>query len=96
MTQRDIRTLGGNLVRWWLKQDGITQKQLLDKHLKWAKVLGTEAIDKALKRAGIERKDIKFLVVASSTGFLIPPLTCHLTECMGLSPHIQVCPLPVT
>jgi predicted naringenin-chalcone synthase len=48
-----------------------------------------QAIDKALTRAGIGREDIKFLAVATSTGFLIPGLTCHLVETMRLSPHIQ-------
>jgi predicted naringenin-chalcone synthase len=32
---------------------------------------------------------VKFLAVATSTGFLIPGLTCHLVEAMRLSPHIQ-------
>ncbi|KAK3249796.1 hypothetical protein CYMTET_40793 [Cymbomonas tetramitiformis] len=69
--------------------EAVTQKYLLDKHLRWAKILGERAIDQALARAGITRADIKFLTIATSTGFLIPTLSCHLVECMGLSPHIQ-------
>ena len=36
------------------EQDGVTQKQLLAKHLKYAKILGTEAIDQALSRCVVE------------------------------------------
>jgi len=61
---------------WWLRQTT-------------ADLATLQAIDKALARAGIGREDVKFLAVATSTGFLIPGLTCHLVENMRLSPHIQ-------
>ena len=61
---------------WWLRQTT-------------ADLATLQAIDKALARAGIGREDVKFLAVATSTGFLIPGLTCHLVETMRLSPHIQ-------
>jgi alkylresorcinol/alkylpyrone synthase/polyketide synthase Type III len=67
----------------------LTQSQLLAKHVKWAKVIGVEAIENALESAGISKGDIKFLVVCTSTGFTAPGLTAHIVNAMGLSPSIQ-------
>jgi hypothetical protein len=43
--------------------ESMTQGQLLAKHVKWAKIIGVEAICTALHSAGISKSEVSSLVV---------------------------------
>eukprot|EP00930_Biecheleria_cincta_P045451 TRINITY_DN31319_c0_g1_i1.p1 TRINITY_DN31319_c0_g1~~TRINITY_DN31319_c0_g1_i1.p1 ORF type:complete len:820 (-),score=141.65 TRINITY_DN31319_c0_g1_i1:315-2774(-) len=51
-----------------------------EKHLKWAAELLKEAIKKACEDAGIAPAQIGCIVVASSTGYLLPGLTAYVIK----------------
>ena len=59
---------------------GTTQGQLLDKHLRWAKTLSEVAIPMACASAGVRLEDIAYLVVCTTTGFLSPGLSAHVSQ----------------
>ncbi|MGA7323078.1 MAG: type III polyketide synthase, partial [Rhodomicrobium sp.] len=58
-----------------------------------AEELGVEAIDAALERAGIERRDLNALFVVSVTGVASPSLDARLINRMGLRPDIKRTPI---
>jgi len=71
------------------QKTGVTQGQLLDKHLRWAKKLGAVACPTACKAAGIEVQDVCFLVTCTTTGFLSPGLSAHIANTLKLPSTIQ-------
>jgi predicted naringenin-chalcone synthase len=52
--------------------------------------LGAQAIQKALKSAGMSKDDVTGLVVNTCTGYLCPGLSSYLVEDLGLSDQTQV------
>jgi alkylresorcinol/alkylpyrone synthase len=73
-----------HLTRW-----GDANRVWLDK----AEELGEQAIDLALRRAGMERSRIDALLTVSVTGLASPSLDAHLTNRMHLSPAIRRTPI---
>lgn len=73
-----------NLTRW-----GDANRVWLEK----AEELGEQAIDLALRRAGMERSRIDALLTVSVTGLASPSLDAHLTNRMHLSPAIRRTPI---
>ena len=66
-----------------------TSQSLLDRHLKGALDIGSQAIEKVLKAAKLKIEDINFLVCTTSTGFLCPSLTAHLINHLGFKDSIR-------
>ena len=68
-----------------------TQGELLDKHLRGALAMGPPAINQALERAGVQRQQIDYLAVTTTTGFLAPGLSAYLVRDMGLRTDCARC-----
>jgi len=83
------RNLAGLKEEQQMDRSKITQGYLLSKHLKYAQMLSKMTIPIACERAGISLKDVEYIVVTSSTGFVLPPLTAQVSELLGLRPSIQ-------
>eukprot|EP00750_Incisomonas_marina_P026490 INCI5913.5.p1 GENE.INCI5913.5~~INCI5913.5.p1 ORF type:complete len:764 (-),score=130.27 INCI5913.5:171-2462(-) len=83
------RNLAGLKEEQQMDRSAITQGFLLSKHLKFAKILAKMTIPTACERAGISLSDVEYLVITSSTGFVLPPLTAHVSELLGLQASIQ-------
>lgn len=66
-----------------------TQATLIQKHLKGSLEIGTEAIERALAASNITKKDIDFICVVSSTGFVVPTLSAHFIKDLPLSKECQ-------
>jgi alkylresorcinol/alkylpyrone synthase len=58
-----------------------------------AQELGHKALDGALKRAGLERRDLDALIVVSVTGIASPSLDARLINRMGLREDIKRTPI---
>jgi len=71
------------------QQTGVTQGQLLKKHLKWAKKLGAIAVPAACRASAVEVQDICFFVVCTTTGFLSPGLSAHLANHLRLRSTVK-------
>jgi polyketide synthase Type III len=71
------------------KVEKVTQGYLLAKHLRWAKEMGATAVPIALAAAGARLEDVAYLCVCTTTGFLSPGLSAHLTEHLKLSCFVQ-------
>lgn len=63
--------------------------ELLEKHRHFALKIGQAAIDKALQKAALTIRDIDYISVVSTTGFLCPSLTAHYIKALGMRPDIQ-------
>ena len=72
--------------------DGImpeeTNQQLIDKHLNGALELSPVAIGESLTPHGLSPHDIDFFCCLSSTGFLCPGITAHITKAMGIRENV--------
>lgn len=66
-----------------------TPHQLLEKHRSSALTLGSAAIQQALEAIGRAPRDVDFLICVTSTGFLCPGLSAHLTAALGLRDDVQ-------
>ena len=66
-----------------------TPADLLQKHQEMALHIGREAIDNALRHTDLAAKDIDYLAVISTTGFLCPGLSAHVIKAMGMRPDIH-------
>lgn len=58
-----------------------------------AQELGHDALDRALRRAGMERSDLDALIVVSVTGIASPSLDARLINRMGLRDDIRRTPI---
>jgi alkylresorcinol/alkylpyrone synthase len=58
-----------------------------------APVLATEALSKALKKAGLAPESIDALFLCTCTGYLCPGPSSHVAEAMGLRPDTYLCDL---
>lgn len=56
----------------------------------WAVELSTQAINKALEKAGITTDDITGLVVNTCTGYICPGISTYLLEKLGFSNNIRI------
>ena len=70
---RDLRTFGETNAEW----------------LRAAVTLGESAIDQALARAGLGRRDIDLLLCTSVTGIASPSLDARLINRLGLRPDVR-------
>jgi len=66
-----------------------SSKDLLQKHKSAAIELGPQAILECLSPVGMAPHDIDFLCCISSTGFLCPGISAHLSKVMGLRPNVH-------
>lgn len=55
----------------------------------WAVELSSQAIKKAIKKAGLKIEDVSGLVVNTCTGYICPGISTYLIEKLGLSPQIR-------
>ena len=55
-------------------------QDLVNKHLRGALRMGQQAIESVLARRNVPLADVDFLVCVSSTGFLCPSISAHLTQ----------------
>lgn len=62
-----------------------TQGELLRKHRDTGTELGAQAIGRCLASAGYQLSDVRFLCCVSSTGWLTPGLSAHLSDYLCLS-----------
>jgi predicted naringenin-chalcone synthase len=83
------RNLAGLKDEQKMNIEDITQGYLINKHMKYAKLLARNTIPVACKRAGISLEDVEYIVITTSTGFVLPPLTAQISEMLGLRPSIQ-------
>ncbi|MEM1170345.1 MAG: 3,5-dihydroxyphenylacetyl-CoA synthase DpgA [Cyanobacteria bacterium P01_H01_bin.35] len=76
-----------------VNKDGTTptesQKDLLEKHQHFALQLGQLAIKKALSQVNLNPKDVDYLAVVSTTGFICPSLTAHYIKALGMRADTQ-------
>lgn len=66
-----------------------SQAELLRKHQRVALDIGQAAIKKALQQAALTPRDVDYIAVVSSTGFLCPGLTAHYIKMLDMRPDIQ-------
>lgn len=66
-----------------------SQGQLLQKHLRGALDTGGRAITEALAPLGVGVRDVDYLAVCTTTGFLAPGLTAHLIKHLGMRQDTQ-------
>lgn len=62
-----------------------SQSALLNKHRDMSLHVGAEALKRSLIAAGIELRDIEYLCVVTTTGFLVPGLSALLIKELGLN-----------
>ena len=60
-----------------------TQGQLLKKHLQGALEIGPQAVAACLTPLGLTPRDIDYLAVVTTTGFLAPGLSAHIIKAAG-------------
>jgi len=65
-----------------------SNQELIDKHLKGTLEIAPKAIEESLKPHGLSPYDIDFFCALSSTGFLCPGITAHLTKAMGFRENV--------
>lgn len=58
-----------------------------------ALTLAVRAANGALERSGVSREDVSAVLVASSTGHMVPSLSEHLTAPLGLPPSVLSIPM---
>ena len=56
----------------------------------WAIELSSQAIDKALKKAGVSRAEVGGLVLNTCTGYICPGVSTYLIEKMGFDRNIKM------
>jgi polyketide synthase Type III len=61
-----------------------SQAALLDKHRRFAIDMGARALQECLDGIGAELDDISYLCCVTSTGFLVPGVSAHLSKALGL------------
>lgn len=66
-----------------------SNQDLLDRHMRGTLELGPVAIRQCLSPYGLTETDVDFLCCISSTGFLCPGITAHLTKKMGFRDDIH-------
>ncbi len=66
-----------------------SNQDLSDRHMNGALELGPIAIENCLKPLGLSPEDIDYLCCISSTGFLCPGITAHLTKNMGFRDNVH-------
>ncbi|MHC4179873.1 MAG: type III polyketide synthase [Planctomycetota bacterium] len=66
-----------------------TNEDLYNKHKRGMLELGPKAIEECLTPVGLAPFDIDFLCCISSTGFLCPGITAHLTKKMGFRENVH-------
>ena len=66
------------------------QDHLIERFLKYGRITGANAAQKALKLAKLGPKDIGCIVVNTCTGYLCPGLTSYLVEDLCLSRSVKV------
>ena len=76
-------SVGPDEVQGWEKKDA---GDLAKEHGRNATALGSEAVVAACEDAGIGPSSIAFLSVCTSTGLLLPGLTAHIANELGLDP----------
>ena len=64
-------------------------EDLIEKFFEWTETLGTEALDKALAKAGVTRDDVACVVGVTSSGFMCPGLSQLYIRKMDLPVHAQ-------
>ena len=66
-----------------------TVDELNDRFQRGAVELATEAVSRAVARAGWRPEDVDFLATTTCTGRLCPSLDAHLVRTLGLRPQVQ-------
>jgi alkylresorcinol/alkylpyrone synthase len=61
-------------------------------YIEHAVLLGREAAEKCLERAGMKPEDIDLIITVSCTGFMIPSLDAHLINLMGFRSNVRRMP----
>lgn len=61
-------------------------------YIEHAVILGREAAEKCLERAGLKAGDIDLIITVSCTGFMIPSLDAHLINLMGFRSNVRRMP----
>ncbi|WP_018970216.1 type III polyketide synthase [Rubritalea marina] len=69
-----------NLEDAWVRD----AEQLNNAYEKEAPALASQAVEKALQKAGLEPSEVDALFICSCTGYLCPGLSSHVAEQMGL------------
>jgi len=64
-------------------------QDLVDKHLRGALRMGQETILSVLARRNVPITDVEFLVCVSSTGFLCPSISAHLSKSLGMPNNMR-------
>lgn len=64
-------------------------QDLVDKHLRGALRMGRETILAVLARRRVSIADVEFLVCVSSTGFLCPSISAHLSKSLGMPNNMR-------
>ena len=70
-----------------LTQEDIASQQ--NKHLQGSLEMGDKAITKCLSESELTVKDIDAVICVTSTGFICPGLSAHITKKMGFRPDIR-------
>lgn len=66
----------------------LTPDALHGRYIKHAPLLATQAAERALAHAGIQRKEVDALIISTCTGYLCPGLTSYVGERLGLRPDV--------
>ncbi len=64
-------------------------QQLIDKHRRGVLEIGPQAITACLEPLGMTPRDVDFLCCLSTTGFLCPGITAHITRAMGFREDVR-------
>lgn len=66
-----------------------SSRELVERHLRGALEIGSQAIHECLSEMGLAPYDIDFFCCLSSTGFVCPGLTAHLIKHLGFRENVQ-------
>lgn len=64
-------------------------QDLINKHLRGALRMGQQAIESVLERRNVPIAEVDFLVCVSSTGFLCPSISAHLTRSLRMPNNMR-------
>lgn len=80
-----------NPLEWFSSPKSFREKN--DAYIHWSLELGSQAIEGALNRAGLNPSDVDYLIFVSTTGLATPSMDARLIGKLGMGEHTRRTPI---